>query len=170
MCISFRNFFHSDPRNLTAEIYHLKVEYLNFLDYSLIRPQNERRLKFKAYFGVVGKPINCMLKLFRYISNGFSQIDKYSEKAIVVGARVRRYINRLRSHNTAQHFTLNQNRGIDISNEPRSKAVRPTWPTARLAHFVTYILTYIYICTHICVHYDGITALIHLERTRKNSV
>jgi len=55
-------------------------------------------------------------------------------------------INRFRSYDTEKRFTLNQTRS-NLSNEPGTKAVRPT---------VTYIRTYAHTRT---LHYKSITVL-----------
>ena len=105
-----------------------------------------RGSSWRAHFSAVRKPIstlliiNCPLRKFRYL-NPFSHESQVREKTrFSLEKSFWRRING-QSHVTPPHkFTFRQTRGVDLSNKPRTKTVRPSiLAAACLAYFVTYI-------------------------------
>jgi len=102
--------------------------------------------KVGAHFGVVGKPIPDFLipVHWRYFNISSGLLSNLQNTAIEVWFSLEgslgRYINRLRSHGIQKLFKPNQTRGVDLTNEPRTKAV---WWTSGWFAWHTYTHTHI---------------------------
>jgi len=110
-----------DWKNITEVFNHMKVENSNLQDVLCCWSTKwGEGVKLEVSYDVVRKLINWQIKVQKAI------FVEWVTSALNIRWRLRR---------TAKPFKPNQTRGIDLSNKPKTKAVRPT---VLLAHFVTY--------------------------------